>query len=131
MLNRKISLGIAAAATGGLVLLSLAGCDYDEHEHHHHDVERGVVVGQPAPVYQTTDVDYVATEPPPAAQYEVITPSPGPDYVWISGSWGYSSGHYEWDRGRWDRRPHADARWVESRWEHSDRGWEHHRGYWR
>lgn len=67
---------------------------------------------------------------PPPARVEIMTACPGPDYVWISGSWAWHD-HWVWNRGYWGRRPHAGAIWVDSHWQHHHGGWKHHRGHWR
>jgi hypothetical protein len=84
----------------------------------------------PAPAPVATDEMYVDSEPPPP-QTEVVVASPGPDYVWIGGYWGFNSGRREWVRGRWERPPHAHATWVQPRWEHRGHGYVFVRGTWR
>jgi hypothetical protein len=72
-----------------------------------------------------------AADPPPPPQTEVIVASPGPDYVWIGGYWGWSWGHYVWIGDHWDRPAHAHAVWVEPRWEHRGNRYVMTHGYWR
>jgi hypothetical protein len=70
-------------------------------------------------------------EAPPPAQTEIVTESPGPDYVWIGGYWGWSWGHYTWIGGRWERPDHPHAQWVQARWEHHGERYVFVNGYWR
>lgn len=37
---------------------------------------------------------------PPAAQYEVVPPRPGPDYIWKDGYWQWNNG-WVWVPGTW------------------------------
>ena len=50
--------------------------------------------------------------PPPPPEQEVVPASPGPEYVWIGGYHRWDGHRYVWVRGRYDRRPHANARWT-------------------
>ena len=71
---------------------------------------------------------------PPPAQYEVITESPGVDFVWIGGYWVWRGG-WVWAPGRWGRCPHGPGygwrggAWVSSGGRYSWRagGWVRHR----
>jgi hypothetical protein len=49
--------------------------------------------------------------PPPAPLADEVAISPGPDFLWIPGAWMWD-GHWVWEKGRWDRRPHPGAVWV-------------------
>ncbi len=68
---------------------------------------------------------------PPPAQTEIVTESPGPDYVWVGGYWGWSWGRYVWIGGHWDRPDHPHAVWVQPRWEHRGDHYVMVEGYWR
>jgi len=57
--------------------------------------------------------------------------SPGPDFVWVGGYWGWSGGRHSWMAGHWERPPHVRAEWVQPRWEHRGRGYVFVRGFWR
>ncbi len=84
----------------------------------------------PAPVTNVDETTYVESEPPPP-QTEVVVASPGPDFVWVGGYWGFNAGRREWVRGTWQRPPHPHATWVAPRWEHHGRGYVFVRGTWR
>jgi hypothetical protein len=71
----------------------------------------------------------VVKEAPPKEIEEVITPSPGPEYVWIKGGWRWHD-RWVWNSGRWVGRPHPHATWVSERWESRPHGWVHVRGHW-
>lgn len=66
------------------------------------------------PVGVNAEVE-VAADPPPLI-VETITASPGPDFVWIGGSWVWN-GRWVWEHGRWGRPPHVGAVWVANRYE--------------
>ena len=85
----------------------------------------GCVV-EPGPVGVGVDVD---ADPPPV-QSEVVVTSPGPDYVWIGGSWVWTD-HWVWEPGRWQHPPHAGAVWVASRYENHGGHRVFVRGRWR
>jgi hypothetical protein len=95
MKSNLLKLIILAAATGVITL----GCD--------------VHVTPPA-----TEVAVNEAPPPPPIQVDVQTPMPAPGYIWIGGVWAWGPGdHWVWERGHWDRPPHAGAVWVPHRYE--------------
>jgi len=52
--------------------------------------------------------DFEADYPPPAAQIEVIGPSPRPDdpaCVWVDGHWRWEGRRWTWNVGGWVRAP--------------------------
>ncbi len=121
-----------AAALLVPVLLLSAGC-----------VERRTVyvpVYQPAPVAgQPVSLPPGATNPPPPVlvteappppRQEVVVVSPGPDYVWAPGYWGWNGG-WIWVGGGWVVRPHPRAVWVGGGWVRHGGGWGWHGGHWR
>jgi hypothetical protein len=65
--------------------------------------------------------------PPPAV---VVAPSPGPEYVWVTGVWEWQ-GRWVWVDGRWLARPHPYAVWVTPRWTRHGRGYVWMHGHWR
>ena len=67
---------------------------------------------------------------PPGLRAEVMIGRPGPDYVWISGYWGWSSGSYHWHQGHWARARHGRS-WVDGRWEQRGHRWTWRKGHWR
>lgn len=66
---------------------------------------------------------------PPAAIVEDYGPAPGPDYLWISGHWGWHN-RWAWEPGRWERRRER-AEWENGRWEHRREGNVWIEGRWR
>ena len=72
----------------------------------------------------------VVSEAPPPAQVEVVTATPGPEYVWIGGNWVWHD-RWDWERGHWAARPHGHTRWEPGRWDHGHRGYVWHDGHWR
>ncbi len=67
---------------------------------------------------------------PPPLQYEAVVASPGPDFVWVGGSWVWTD-HWVWEPGRWQRPPHAGAVWVAGRYENHGGHRVFVRGRWR
>ena len=68
---------------------------------------------------------------PPAPPVEVVSVSPGPDYVWIRGYHRWEAERYVWVPGRWERRPRVAAVWVPGEWRHHRNGWYWVEGHWR
>jgi hypothetical protein len=81
-------------------------------------VEAGTQAGPPPPPPPQGEV-VVESEPPapPPPQEEVVPASPGPEFVWIGGYHRWDGRRYVWTRGRYERRPHANARWSTAHWE--------------
>ena len=50
--------------------------------------------------------------PPPAHVVRVLPPTPGPEFVWVTGYWYPVGRRYRWHEGYWSRPPYAGARWV-------------------
>ena len=69
----------------------------------------------------------------PQAPVVVIPASPGPDYVWVNGSWRYNRPvrAYEFREGYWVKPRKAGRTWVEGRWVNTRKGWKYVKGYWR
>ena len=84
-----------------------------------------IAPGQPTPGEFYVEGDL----PPPEPEVQVV--SPGPGFVWIAGCWGWRDGGRIWERGHWERPPHAHAEWVSPRWDRRGRGHVFVRGYWR
>jgi len=129
MRKNYLFLGVAMASA-----VLLAGC-----------VERRVVyMHDSAPVPVTSPPDAAAPvadeatppsnppagEVPPAPQVEVVTVSPGPQYVWTPGVWVWR-GRWVWGPGHWVVGPHPHAIWVQGHWERRGRRMFWVRGYWR
>ena len=74
----------------------------------------------------------VGGAPPTAPPYvDVQTISPGPDFIWIGGTWMWGGNGWVWERGHWDRPPHPGAVWTANHYEFRNG---HHvfvRGRWR
>lgn len=69
--------------------------------------------------------------PPPAAEVEVVPASPGVEFFWVGGYHRWDGRRYVWVRGRYERRPHAQARWEAAHWEARGRGRVFVDGRWR
>lgn len=81
-------------------------------------------------VEQTVPNYVMVEQQPPADLTEEIVESPGPDYIWLRGHWRYDNG-WVWARGRWERRPHAEAVWEPGYWGHKHHHYVWVGGYWR
>jgi hypothetical protein len=57
--------------------------------------------GQQAPQYQAATAPTVVIPPAPQPQVEYIPVSPGPDYYWAPGYWGWDNG-WNWIGGSWN-----------------------------
>jgi hypothetical protein len=69
--------------------------------------------------------------PPPPPEVEVVPASPGAEFVWVGGYHRWEGRRYAWVRGRYERRPHAQARWEGAHWEARGRGRVWVEGRWR
>src|SRR5215475_14602945 len=67
-------------------------------------------------------VAYVVRQPP-VERVEVIPASPGLEYVWVKGHWGWRRDNYEWIAGRWVVPERGFHEWVPGRWERDRGGW--------
>ncbi len=74
---------------------------------------------------------YVTTGGPPGDRTEVITVSPGANYVWVGGRWAYRNNNYEWVPGAWAVPAVGFTRWEPGRWDHDGHGWFYRDGHWR
>jgi WXXGXW repeat (2 copies) len=95
-----------------LFALSVMGCY----------VEAGTQAGPPPPPPQGEVIVESEPPPPPPPEQEVVPASPGPEFLWIGGYHRWDGHRYVWVRGRYDRRPHANARWNTAHWEARGRG---------
>ena len=75
-------------------------------------------------------VEYVMRGPP-RERVEVIPASPGREYVWVTGHWGWRRNDYEWIAGHWVVPERGFREWVPGRWEHDRAGWFYIEGRWR
>jgi hypothetical protein len=56
--------------------------------------------------------------------------SPGPDYVWVDGDWGWHGGRYVYTNGYWVR-PQPQHVWVAGTWVQTNKGYYWKKGYWK
>lgn len=82
------------------------------------------VVTPVAPYY-----DQPVRLPPPPMRQEYPGYAPAPDYVWVSGYWGWGGARYEWMPGRWEAPRHGHI-WVPHRWERNGDHWRQSGGRW-
>ena len=75
--------------------------------------------------------EIVINEAPPPPRHEVRMESPGPDYVWIDGYWGWDGHRHEWVAGHWERPPHGHGHWEAPRWEQRNGSYVFIQGNWR
>jgi WXXGXW repeat (2 copies) len=71
-----------------------------------------------------------ATRPPPTARLEVVPASPGANYVWIAGRWGWSNNNFAWVPGSWVLPATGHSIWVPGLWESDGHGWFWSDGHW-
>lgn len=67
--------------------------------------------------------------PPPPPRHEYQGYPPAPDYVWMSGYWGWGGVRYEWMPGRWEA-PRQGYYWVPHRWDRDGEHWRQSGGRW-
>jgi hypothetical protein len=84
----------------------------------------------PPPVEGEVVVESPPPPPPPEAE-PPPPPSPGVEFVWVGGYHRWDGRRYVWERGRYERRPHAAARWEAAHWEARGRGHVWVTGRWR
>lgn len=70
-------------------------------------------------------------EAPPAERVEVISRSPGPGYVWVTGHWNWDTRQYVWIPGRWMVPERGYRVWRPGHWAHDRGGWYWIEGRWR
>jgi len=75
-------------------------------------------------------VAYVMRQPP-SERVEIIPTSPGVEYVWVKGHWGWRRNDYEWIPGRWVLPERGYREWAPGRWERDRGGWFYVEGHWR
>jgi hypothetical protein len=102
---------LSGSLASGLVLsIALAGCVVVPDQRHYY--AGGVVMVAP---------------PPP--RVEVIGAAPSPEYVWISGYWGWVGGRHVWVDGHWSA-PYPGHHWVTHQWVRQGDGWRMRPGHW-
>jgi hypothetical protein len=94
--------------------------------------QRTVYAREPAPAPAPTFASNksIIREAPPAPQVEVVSSTPGPEYVWVPGCWEWR-GSWHWVGGHFAVTPYPDARWVPGRWTKREQSYVWIRGYWR
>jgi hypothetical protein len=80
------------------------------------------VVEQAPPPVQAEIVVEGAPPAPPPPQQEAVPASPGVEFLWVPGYHRWDGHHYVWTHGRYEHRPHANARWTASHWEPRGQG---------
>jgi hypothetical protein len=75
--------------------------------------------------------DTVATRPQDPVV--VVPASPGPNYVWVDGSWQYNrpARAYVYREGHWVVPARPGRTWVAGHWVQTNRGWRYVEGHWR
>jgi hypothetical protein len=72
----------------------------------------------------------VVTEAPPPARQEVVTSSPGAQYIWVAGYWVHADDRWVWIPGHWQIRPTGVTNWVPGHWDKNINGWIWTPGHW-
>lgn len=67
--------------------------------------------------------------PPPPPRHEYQGYPPAPEFIWISGYWGWGGARYEWIPGRWEA-PRPGYLWMPHRWERDGDHWRQSGGRW-
>jgi len=87
-------------------------------------------VATPVVVRERVATPVVVVRPPPAPRVEVVGVAPSPNHVWAPGYWSWSNNRYTWVPGRWEVRPHQQAKYVQGHWEKERNGWVYYEGHW-
>ncbi len=91
----------------------------------------GVPVGMaPSAVAQQAPTTVYVNTPPPQPIAEAQPPSPGPNFVWISGFWSWNGTQHVWTAGRWEQPPAATQAWQPPAWEREAQGYRFRPGRW-
>ena len=92
----------------------------------------GVTLGA-APAFAQFGVDVrIGYAPPPLPDEYDQAPLPGPDYIWVPGTWAWSDDidDYYWVPGYWDLPPEPGLLWTPAWWGWDDNAYRYHQGYW-
>jgi hypothetical protein len=113
------------------ILLLAGGCVVRETRYRDRPVvvQSQPVVVQSPPVVTTTTPEVIVTTAPPAPRVEVMSPSPGSGYVWVSGAWVWRD-RWVWEPGRWSKPPHPGAVWDPHKYEYKGNKHVWYRGGW-
>lgn len=87
---------------------------------------------QAEPVAPAAEGEVVYTEPPapPPPVAEPVPQPPAVGMVWVGGYQRWDGHRYVWERGHYDRPPHAKAHFVPGHWEARGRGRVWVNGHW-
>ncbi len=75
--------------------------------------------------------DVIINVRPPKAIVEERGPRPGAEHVWVGGYQRWDGHAYAWEKGRWEKPPHAHAVWVAPKYTHHGNGYVFTEGHWR
>jgi hypothetical protein len=75
--------------------------------------------------------DVVINVRPPKAVVEERGPRPDKEHVWVNGYQRWDGHGYAWEKGRWEKPPHAHASWVAPKYTHHGNGYVFTEGHWR
>jgi hypothetical protein len=75
------------------------------------------------------DAVFVPAAPPPVV-VETVGVAPGAEFVWIHGYHHWDGRAYQWESGRWEKRPRPGAVWHDGQWVHHSKGWYWRDGHW-
>ncbi len=67
---------------------------------------------------------------PPQMRHEHRSSSPGPGYVWASGSWDWRGNDWGWVPGRWDRPGSHNVQWVKAQYAREGPAWRYEPAHW-
>ncbi|MET0403731.1 MAG: hypothetical protein ABW123_15075 [Cystobacter sp.] len=70
-----------------------------------------------------TNEEVVASQAPPAPQYESPPPAPAPSYTWAPGYWYWSGANWTWITGSWMAPPRPGLAFVTPRWVRRGPSW--------
>lgn len=88
-----------------------------------------LAIGIGLSVAQAADV--VINVRPPKAIVEERGPRPSGDHIWVGGYHRWDGRAYAWEKGRWEKPPHAHAVWVAPKYTHHANGYVFTDGHWR
>jgi hypothetical protein len=61
------------------------------------------MINTPTQLQSAAVAGVVEPTPPPPPRQNVIIAAPGPDYVWVGGTWLWLADRWSWQRGYWHR----------------------------
>jgi hypothetical protein len=72
----------------------------------------------------------VAPDAPPPPRREVRMARPGPNHVWIAGSWDRQDDRWAWAPGRWEEPSQHGSSWVRARYQREGGAYRYEPGHW-